>query len=717
MLLVCGLGVACVAAGQGFTVQDALSLPFSNELAAAPAGARVAWVTDAEGRRNVWVAGTHEPARQVTRYTDDDGQDIDTLAWSRDGERLAWTRGTGAQGPEHPVANPAELPGPVRQVVAFADLRTHAVRVVGEGHAPVFSSDGAALYFLRRGNVWVADLTRQPAPADAAHTRTDDEAVPGVRQLLFVRGAASGLRLSPDGTRLLFVSARADHSFVGVCTLTTAAVQWMDPGTDLDHDAAWSPDGTSIAFVREVPVVSPIADRWMREGAPWSIRLADAATGRGRELWRATPGAGSLFHGVAARDQLLWRKDGSLVFPWEAGGWTRLYALQPGGGVHLLTPGNLEVDAAATDGNHLVWSDNSTAADPADADRRHVWQLPPAPGARPVRVTAGQGIETSPVVLSDGTIAMMRGGPMSPLVPVLWTGAGSPRDLAPGLLPRTSAAARFVTPLPVVFPAADGLAIHGQLFLPPSVKPGTRLPVVVFFHGGSRRQMLLGYHPIQYYAQAYEFNQFLASRGFAVLSVNYRSGTGYGLNFRQALNYGANGASEYNDVVGAARYLAGRADVDPQRIGAWGGSYGGYLTALALARSSDLYAAGVDLHGVHDWSLELDLWKPTDEPGVDEAAIARRAFLSSPMADIDRWKSPVLLMQGDDDRNVLFAQTVRLAAALRARNVPVDVEVFPDEVHDFLLQRTWISAYQHGYDFLRKHLAAERNNTYGVGNR
>jgi len=106
--------------------------------------------------------------------------------------------------------------------------------------------------------------------------------------------------------------------------------------------------------------------------------------------------------------------------------------------------------------------------------------------------------------------------------------------------------------------------------------------------------------------------------------VNYRSGIGYGLNFREALNYGATGASEYNDVQGAGLYLRGRADVDPNRIGLWGGSYGGYLAAMNLARASDLFAAGVDFHGVHDWSTELNM--PCGEPET------KVAFESSPMA-------------------------------------------------------------------------------------
>ncbi len=195
-----------------------------------------------------------------------------------------------------------------------------------------------------------------------------------------------------------------------------------------------------------------------------------------------------------------------------------------------------------------------------------------------------------------------------------------------------------MTPQQVLFPSGDGMMLHGQLFLPNDSIPGKH-PAVVFFHGGSRRQMLLGWHYMYYYSNAYAMNQFLASRGFVVLAVNYRSGIGYGLNFREAIDYGATGGSEYNDVQGAGLFLRGRADVDPAHIGAWGGSYGGYLTALALARSSDIFAAGVDMHGVHDWNLEWETFVPGWRILKDQEA-RRTAFLSLPMAYESTWKSP-----------------------------------------------------------------------------
>jgi dipeptidyl aminopeptidase/acylaminoacyl peptidase len=205
--------------------------------------------------------------------------------------------------------------------------------------------------------------------------------------------------------------------------------------------------------------------------------------------------------------------------------------------------------------------------------------------------------------------------------------------------------------------------------------------------------MLLGWHYMDYYANAYALNQVLASRGYVVLSVNYRSGIGYGMEFREALNYGTRGASEVNDVQGAALYLRSRPDVDPKRIGAWGGSYGGYLTAFALAKSSDLYAAGVDIHGVHDWNNEIKVWAPAYDPSKNEE-LARLAWRSSPLAYVDTWRSPVLLIQGDDDRNVAFTETIHLAEELRKRDAPVELLVLPDEVHDFLLHRSWVAVYE-----------------------
>jgi dipeptidyl aminopeptidase/acylaminoacyl peptidase len=223
--------------------------------------------------------------------------------------------------------------------------------------------------------------------------------------------------------------------------------------------------------------------------------------------------------------------------------------------------------------------------------------------------------------------------------------------------------------------------------------------------------MLLGWHYMDYYANDYATNQYLASRGFIVLSVNYRLGIGYGHAFHFPEGGGARGASEYQDVLAGAKLLQQRSDVDPARIGIWGGSYGGYLTALALGRNSDVFAAGVDIHGVHDWdrfgSPAPELHAAWAGDGISENDLkqaARTSFLASPVSAVSTWKSPVLLIHGDDDRNVEFHQTVDLERRLAEHGVATEQLVIPDDIHGFLLFRTWTAVTNAAGEFLERKL-------------
>jgi dipeptidyl aminopeptidase/acylaminoacyl peptidase len=178
----------------------------------------------------------------------------------------------------------------------------------------------------------------------------------------------------------------------------------------------------------------------------------------------------------------------------------------------------------------------------------------------------------------------------------------------------------------------------------------------------------------------------------------------YGHDFHEPPRASWRGASEYNDVLAGANYLRGLSYVDPHRIGLWGGSYGGYLTALGLARNSDVFAAGVDFHGVHNWATQMiDLNElPDKAPDLQDAI--KLAEESSPVSAVNTWKSPVLLIQGDDDRNVPFNQTVDLVQRLREQHVPFEQVVYPDEIHDFLLWRNFVHAYEETARFFQKQL-------------
>jgi dipeptidyl aminopeptidase/acylaminoacyl peptidase len=683
LLLTARVSFPAAPAGPAFSIEDVLSAPFPSDLVSSPSGS-VAWVFDASGARNVWVA---EPpsftARAVTSYREDDGQEIADVTFSPDGRTLVYTRGGDANRAGE-IPNPSHAPEGAEQAVYAVSLTAgSSPRRVGDGHDAAVSS--ARIAYVVKGQVWSAPLDGGASEKPA---------------LLFKgRGEAAFLRWSPDGSRLAFVTRRGDHGFVGVFELASKTLRYLDPGVDRDDAPVWSPDGRRVAFLRVPANRSVQGFRPHREGQPWSIRVADAVSGTGREVFRAEPGRGSVFRTIVARQEIFWADGDRLVFPWERDGWTHLYSVPAAGGTAvLLTPGEFDVEhvSLTADRASVLYSSNQD-----DIDRRHLWRVRAAGGAKPFALTSGKGIEWSPVPAADGTgIAFLRSDGRRPPRPAVRAEAGTIRDLAPETVPARFPEATLVVPEAVVFPAADGMKIHGQLFLPAGKGPH---PAAIFFHGGSRRQMLLGWHYNYYYRNSYAFNEYLASRGFVVLSVNYRSGIGYGMEFREAIDYGATGASEYQDVVGAGLYLRGRADVDPARIGLWGGSYGGYLTALGLARASNLFAAGVDFHGVHDWNDVIRNFEPSYD-SAKSADTARIAFESSPLAFVSTWRSPVLLIHGDDDRNVPFTESVALAEALRARNVEVEQLVFPDEIHDFLRHESWVRAYRAAAEFLERRL-------------
>jgi len=675
------------AAGQKepFTIEQVMSAPFPSELTAAPTGGKVAWIFDASGARNIWVAEPPDfKGHALTSYASDDGQEIAELAWTPDARSIVYARGGDFENMGE-APNPRSFPQGVEQDIWLVTLEGGPPRKIGEGHSPAVSPKGDAVAFVFKDQVWLAKLTGSDKPA----------------QLIHARGNAEGLRWSPDGAKLAFVSARGDHSFIGVYDFDQKSLHYLDASVDRDLEPVWSPNGKQIAHLRLAATSGSEEFGPKRTGPPWSIRIADLATGAGREVWKAREGQGSVFRFLDAEQQLLWAADDHLIFPWEGDGWTHLYFVPASGGpANLMTPGKFEVEylALTPDRREVVFNSNQN-----DTDRRHLWREG-VNATRPTPVTTGQGIEWSPVVLSDGQhIALLRSDARWPARPGLVGPDGALRDLAPDSMPKGFPAAQLVEPQQVILSAADGLKLHGQLFLPAGAKAGERRPALVFFHGGSRRQMLLGWHYMQYYHNAYALNQYLASRGYIVLSVNYRSGIGYGMEFREAVNYGATGASEFNDVLGAGLYLRSRPDVDPARIGLWGGSYGGYLTALGLARASDLFACGVDFHGVHDWNLEVPHTLRAENPQKLEEW-ARVAFESSPLADVKTWRSPVLLIQGDDDRNVAFSNMVQLVEALRKQGVEFQQVVFPDEIHDFLTHEHWLTAYHATADFFDSHM-------------
>ena len=718
------------------TMAQFMSPAFPLELVSARKTERIAWIANDKGMRNVYTAAppSFRPIR-VTQYLKDDGVDLTQLAISADGATIVFTRGH-TTNREGWVADPTANPDGVERAIWAARTAGGPSWRLAEGSNPALSPDGRWVAFANDGQIFRVPVAQSPRVSDI-----DKGSKPFIR----IWGSNAGPVWSPDGRSLAFVSSRTDHSFVAVYNVPRRQITYMAPSTDWDMSPTWSPDSKRIAFIRRPgtpfaqqsqpgsgglgnppgPAYNPQAPQGRgfggrgrggfpggrgegrgneAEGAQRQVRpgltnatfaggytvsfeVADVATGEAKEFWHNAP-QDKVFTNINA---LTWAGD-HVVFQLEPEEWTRYYSLEiddPRAPTSL-TPqeGQIETSTISQDGRYLYYGTNS-----GDIERRHIWKVPIG-GGDPVQVTTGDGIEHDPVVLASGLhIAALTSDARRPQSVGIFPAAGGNQKVIFPTLPAEFPIDAEVVPQLIMTKAEDGLAIHNQLFLPTDLRPGEKRPAIIFVHGGPVRQMLLGYHYMEVYHLFYAVNQWLASQGYVVLSVNYRGGIGYGKSFRMAQNTNARGNSEYQDVVAGAKYLQSRPDVDTRRIGIWGLSYGGLLTSQALARNSDIFTAGVDLAGVHLYGNNLD---PENV-----------AYKSSAISAIDKWKSPVLLIQGDDDRNVNFAQSVGLVDLLRAHDVPYELIVLPDDVHETLLYQRWLMLFDRMEAFLQKNLWKE----------
>ncbi|WP_337169661.1 prolyl oligopeptidase family serine peptidase [Gemmatimonas aurantiaca] len=735
--------VSPVGAQEKPTIAQFMSPAYPMNLVTARKADRIAWIANERGMRNVYTAAapSFTPVR-LTSFLKDEGADLSRLSISDDGSTVLFARGTPANR-QGWIANPSYNPeGGDYATWTVKTSGGPAWRVVG-GDGFVLSPDGRFAVGSREGQLYRISLTY-----GRPKTAMDTAGVPFVK----VWGSNGSPQWSPDGSKIAFVSLRLNHSLIGIYDVRTRTVDYIAPSFDCDASPLWFPDSKRLFFSRRPAVpfgrqaqqgipgnigfpagaaATPLPpnsrgivdlesgcgpsrgggfgrpatagrgagaannpllnspglyNSAFAGGYTQSFMIADVANLTAREVWHNQPND-PLFATINGM-----RLAGDhIVFPVQVprDEWDRYYSVSltatgnPAPVRLTTTDGLIEGSTISPDGQSFLYYTNAT-----DIERRHLWSVPVA-GGTPKQVTVGQNAETDPAPLASGRhVAYLSYGiALPPSVTVMPTSGGAARVIFP-TLPKDFPTAAHVAPEVVVTKAADGLEIHNQVFVPRDVKPGERRPALVFVHGGPPRQMLPLYHYMHPYTLMYAFNQWLASQGYVVISVNYRLGIGYGRSFQNAPGTFSSGNAEYQDVIAAAKYLQSRPDVDPTRIGIYGQSYGGLLTAQALARNSDIFVAGADLAGLHLYTNVLN-----------DSSVAYR---SSPISAIDTWKSPVFLWQGDDDRNLDASQTAGLIPLLRARNIYHELIVVPDDMHEASLHRRVLEMYGKTADFLHR---------------
>lgn len=660
----------------------------------------VAWVEIQGPATSILIARAPEYSTKVLyTYNDNEGLPIQLIGFGVN-DQVVYSRGRTGFNPAHTAFF---RPRAVFSISESQKAPSSLIADVDDGFAaPMISKDGKTLFYARGGDVRKLNLQRPANPTS----------------VFSVRGNVVDIRQSPDGQKLGFVSNRAKYrrgkyTFVGVYSLGRKSVTYMEPGLGNDQDIAWAPDSKRLAFVRFG--YEPKTWRFSNhtEGAPFDIMVADADTGQGNAVFTSQPGYGSRFNGFGANfytglggyGSLAWLADGSLIFPYEKTGWKQLYAVSANGGaVRQVTRGKFEVDrmVASTNRQQVFYLANSET----DLARLGLYQLDVGEGLKPVQISFNEvgAMPLALMALPNGGLVYEFAGGQTPIRLVIYTKDLGAKMISTGPKPDGPMTQRMPEPEIIELKARDGLVLQGVLYKPADIRGKRRHPVIVNSHGGSRYQQRPVWSDSLFQSSALRY---FAGKGYFVLSLNFRSGTGYGLDFREPESYGGRGAGDTKDFIDAAEFLSKTyPEIDPDRMAMFGHSYGGHNVTNALARS-DIFAVGVSSAGVGDWVVEME--KDFDE--VLQFNIPQRyeleklAFESSAISQIDDWgEEPLLLMHGDNDNSAAMQQSIELYHALRRRGIEAEAVAFPGESHGISVHKNRIRYIETMDNFLEKHL-------------
>lgn len=449
-------------------------------------------------------------------------------------------------------------------------------------------------------------------------------------------------------------------------------VEGSDPKVAKDREVAlrmpvWSDDGKR-AFV--VIRSADNKDIWLMAFDPSTARGHTIATIHDDDWIRFDPNNA---YGWLADNQ-------TIYFPSEQSGYMHIYEVSyDGGAPKAMTSGKWEVDAAVLSKDKKSFYLTTSEESPYE---RHLYRMPVTGGAR-VKLTSGPG-DHEGVVSPDGTtVAEVFSYTTKP--PEVYVGG---KRVTNSPAPEFSSYAWLDVPI-VQIPARDGAQVPAHLYKP--AQPNGR--AVIFVHGAGYLQNVHRFWSSYY--REYMFHHLLMSRGYTVLDADYRGSRGYGRDWRTAI-YRHMGGTDLDDQVDAAKWLVKEQGIDPKKIGIYGGSYGGFITLMAMFTTPDVFAAGAALRPVTDWAHYNQGYTSNilNLPQNDAEAYHK----SSPIYFAEGLKGRLLICHGMVDTNVHFQDSVRLVQRLiELRKTNWELAVFPVENHGFVEPTSWADEYKRIY--------------------
>jgi dipeptidyl aminopeptidase/acylaminoacyl peptidase len=648
------------------------------------------------------VAGTR---RNITRTTGDEANP----RWARRETAVTFTRDNNLYLVALEATLPDDQPGALIQLTDVAAKKR-------EPH------ETDSQKFLKAEEQKLIEHTRvEEEKKKKADEKKKEHALPSFE--LQERQSASDLQLSPDGKHVFIViTERAEAAkraevpnYVTATGYTediparlkvgdaqdkrALVVMNLETGKTMTADAGFAGEKRSINW--SMPRLSDdgavaVADARAEDNKDRWLVAVDPETGKTRvvdalhdDAW-VRDAAG---FGAGGQPSFGWTPDNRHIwFLSERDGWMHLYSADATADrpdPRQMTDGKWEIESLAFSRDKKKVYLTTTEAHPGE---RQIYSMPIEGGVR-TRLTTKTGASNGLVSPDDSTFGL------------IYSYMSKPPEVY--VMPNTAGAtARQVTTTPtdewrsfkwadpevLTFKARDGVDVPARLFTPEMLgaRRDAAAPGIVFVHGAGYAQNAHKYWST--YFREYMFHNLLASRGYVVLDVDYRASAGYGRDWRTAI-YRHMGGKDLEDVIDGAKYLVTAQKVNPKRIGVYGGSYGGFITLMAMFTSPDTFAAGAALRPVTDWAHYNHSYTSNilNEPYKDPDAYRK----SSPIYFADGLKGALLICHGMVDTNVFFQDTVRLVQRLiELRKENWSVAVFPVENHGFEEETSWADEYK-----------------------